>query len=458
MTGFTELRDWLIPRDPRRLALCFLGALLLCFFGGGAMALVLRGELLDPEPGLLSGEAFNYAFTLHGLLLGLVFALPAIPATLGNFVVPLQVGARRGGRPWFGVASLYLFVVAVCGLVSAVHRAPDFSPEGPAWSVRLGAAGLALSAGLTALELLRTIHRGRAAEMQWRGLPLFTWASLAGAWATLVSVVMLIGLGVVVMVRDPLMLGMLMHGVLAAIAGLALVPALGIVCEILEVHAHGLASRRFVIAALVILAVVAVPVWSLDPLAANVARQLGRVAAVLLVGAWALPLVRGGRGATTPLLYAAGAIVSLVLAGMSGAVLGALSEAQLDDTYFVIGDYHLRMLVVVLSMLGGLHHWWPRLTGRMYDEDAGRVGALLVWAGATAHGVAALVLGHEGMPRRYWTYLPEYTDLQRVMSVGAFICAAGLVWTAVYLVRSWTRGAPAPADPWDAKSREWEAP
>lgn len=429
---------WLVPRDPRRLALLFLGALALCLAGGGAMALLMRVELLGPAPELLAAEAYGQVLTLHGALV-LVVVLPLIPATLGNFAVPLQTGGRGAAWPWLGVAGFYGFVAAAWLVVEGVRAPATTAMGGLPWKYALGIAGLALSAGLTALGQLGTIRRGRRDGAP---LSLFVWASLVGAVATLVAVGLLCGVVAPLAVREPFMAALLTPTITATIVGLALVPALGVVCEVLGEHARGVPLRGTVLAALMVLAAAALPLAAIDAEAERIGDHVGRAAVLLLLGAWSLPLIRGGGRGTTPLLYTAGAIVALVLAGLTGALMSRVSAVALSDTYFEVGHLHLRVQVVVLAWLAGLHHWWSRLTGCTYNENAGRVGAALVVGGTLTHAIAALLLGSAGMPRRYWTYLPEFAALHGVASVGAFVSGVGLVWVACSLGVAWGRRAP----------------
>lgn len=444
---------WLLPRDHKRLALLHFVYLNIVFAVGGALALLLRVHLFNHDSAIVAPEVYGQVFTLHGALMMLVFALPAIPATLGNFVIPLQVGLRAAALRWAGVAGLYIFVVSAGAVVIGSRMQPDqaFGVTPPL--VRDGVVGLALAAGLTALSLVATILRGRRLQkLRWRQMSLFVLASLIGAIATLIAG----GLWIFAVKTAELQtFEMLAAPALAAIPGLALVPALGVVCELLGVHARGLVIRGGVVAALIVLAVVALPVWQMAGGAA-LAEHVGRVAVLLLLGAWSVPVFRGRKRASAPLLYAVAAIVTLLVVELGGGLIAAMDEVASADTYLVVGHMHLRTLVIVLAWLGGLHHWWPKLTGRLYSEAAGRVGAVLVAGGALTHGVAALVLGHEGMPRRYFTYLAEFTELQRVASVGAFVTAAGLVWTFGYLVHALVRGAPAGEDPWHARTPEWQ--
>lgn len=424
----SELFGWLFPREPRRLALLFLLVLGLCLAGGGALGLVVHGELYSPEREWISAETYNQVFTAHGALLVFVFMLPAIPAGLGLFAVPRQLGVDRLALPWVGAANFYVFVAAVGLLVLSLFDPIFIGTELP-WRMMLGLAGLAMSAALTALVLALTVLRRRRGAGP---LPLFCWSVGLGAACTLVTL-LLVGLGVAVDRSRPDLVSV----VASALPGVVLLPALGVFCEILEVHAHGVSARRLAIAALIVLAVAAVPLWSLDEAGAGVAHGLGRVAVVFLLCAGTVPLLRHARRAVTPLVYALAVVVTLLLAGFVGAVRLALSDAFLDDTYFMVGLVHLRAYVVLLALLGGLHHWWPELTGRRYHETAGRIGAIVVWAGMTLHGVTALVLGHQGMPRRYYTYLPEYTELHRLAGVGAVLITGGLLWVAGTL--AWSR-------------------
>lgn len=411
------------PPLARRLALLNLAAVLLCLAIGGALGLAMRAEMVGPDVDVMTAETYSRVFSLHGAVLLLGFALPAILASLGVLVVPLQVGARLA---WPGLAAtgLALHVLALGLLARSLwDQGPVYEPY---WSLKIAVATMAASVFATALALVATVWRGRTVG---RRLPLFAWACLVTAIATLLAALLVAGLG----------LGW-QRG-LAAIHGLALVPAIGVVCEVVGVQA----LRGAVAAAIGVLAVVALPGWEMQADAALVRVWLGLAAGLMVLCAWIGPVVRAGLRVGAARLYALAAVSTLALAGLTGFVSATLAiDVHLRDTWFTVGSFHLRMHFVVLALLAGVHHWWPRWTERRFSEGAGRIGALVLWAGVTTQGLASLVLGHQGMPRRYYVYLPEYVGLHRAVSVGALLVGAGLAWTAIYLLLALVRR---PRDP-----------
>lgn len=422
------LRRWLLPRDPRRLALAYLAASLLCLAAGGALALLLRAELLTPDTDLISAPAYNRAFTLHGLLLALVFVVPAIPAALGHAAVPhLLEGPDR--TPWPGIAGLYLFLAsALLLIVDTVVRPPDATTLATlAW---LGLLGLGLSACLTALDHAVAVLRRRgpvAGE-----LSMFVRAVLGGG-AVLASALTLAALAS----GGGAPATELASLVTRTIPAITTIFAYGVVCEIFADHPHGLVGRRVIGAALALLVLAALPVWSLDPVASSIAELAGQIAAATLFCVWLISAFRGGYERATPRLFAAAVVATMPFIGAANAVSGALFvDVHLRDTYFTVARFHLEMDVVLLAFLGGLHLWWPQLTGRAEAGRAGSVGPVLLWAGMIVTAIAQFALGHQGMPRRYYTYLPEYEGLHELASLGAGLQALALVWIAARLARS----------------------
>jgi heme/copper-type cytochrome/quinol oxidase subunit 1 len=223
----------------------------------------------------------------------------------------------------------------------------------------------------------------------------------------------------------------------APVPAITTVFAFGVVCESFADHPNGLPARPVVGAALALLVFAALPVWQLVPEAAAAVLVAHRLATATLFCAWAVSALRGGYERRVPRLFAAAIVGTLPLLGGANAVIAVFdADVHLHDTYFVVGRFHLEMDILLLAFLGGLHLWWPPLTGRAESGAGGWVGPALLWAGMMTTAIAQLALGHEGMPRRYYAYLPEYEGLHRAATIGAGLQALALVWIAARLART----------------------
>jgi len=490
------LKSWIFTLDHKRIGVMYLAVILAAFLAGGVIALLMRLHLLVPKGMLFTPETYNRLFTLHGALMIFLFIIPSIPAILGNFLVPLQLGARDVAFPRLNLASWWLYMIgAVFALYSIIAGSADtgwtfYTPYSSqsttaVSSVVLGVFILGFSSIFTGINMIVTIHKLRAPGMTWNRMPLFIWSIYATAIIQVLATPVLgITLLLLVMERvlrvgifdsamggDPLLFQHFFWFYSHPAVYIMILPGMGIISELIAVHSRKrIFGYRAVAMSSVAIAVISFLVWGhhmfvsgQSQLAAMVFSFLTFAVAIpsaIKVFNWTATLYRGAIRFTTPMLYALSFLFLFAIGGLTGIFLGALAvDVHVHDTYFVVAHFHYVMMGgTVIAFLGGLHHWWPKMFGRMYSEAWGRVSCALVFVGFNLTFFTQFLLGTHGMPRRYAQYLPKYQGLHALSTVGSMILGLGFFVMAGYLAWSLVRGRVAAANPWGGKSLEWMTP
>jgi cytochrome c oxidase subunit 1 len=491
--GYT-LWSWLTTRDHKRIAILYAITITLFFFLGGAAATLIRIELATPAGDLVSADTYNKLFTMHGVVMVWFFLIPSIPATLGNFLVPLMIGAREVAFPKLNLISWYIYLVGglftVAMLISGgVDTGWTFyTPFSTMFSnshVVAAAAGVFIvgfSSILTGLNFIVTIHRMRAPGMTWFRLPLFVWALYATSLIlvlatpvlamtlTLMSVERLLHIGIFdpALGGDPLLFQHLFWFYSHPAVYIMVLPAMGVVSEMITCFARKpIFGYRFMAYAILGIAAFGFLVWGHHMFVSGQSVYAGMVFSMLSfmvavpsaikVFNWTATLYKGSIEFSAPMLYALGFVGLFTIGGMTGLYLATLAvDVHLTDTYFVVAHFHYIMVGgSVMAYLGGIHFWWPKITGRLYSEAWGRVAALVIFFGFNLTFFPQYLLGYLGMPRRYHEYAPDLQLLNVLSSGGASILAIGYLLPLVYLGWSLFRGPRAGRNPWHAKGLEW---
>jgi len=489
------LKSWLLTTDHKRIALLYLVSITLFFFLGGFFAMLIRLELLTPQGDLMQADTYNRVFTEHGMIMVFFFLIPVVPAILGNFLVPLMIGAKDLAFPRINLLSWYLYIIAGVLFLHCLMRGgvdtgwTFYTPYSTvASNTNVIEAGLSVfivgfSSILTGLNFIVTIHRMRAPGMTWSRLPLFVWANYA------TSLIMILGTPVVAITivlvaverllhlgifdprlgGDPLLFQHLFWFYSHPAVYIMILPSMGVVSELITCFSRKrVFGYKFVALSSIAIAVIGFLVWAHHMFVAGISLYAAMVFSFLtfFVGVpsavkvfnWTATLYRGSISYATPMLYAFGFIGLFTIGGLTGLFLATLPiDVHVTDTYFIVAHFHYVMVGgVLMGYLGGIHFWWPKISGRLYPEGWAKLSALLVFVGFNLTFFPQFVLGYIGMPRRYWQYPDEFQVLNVLSTAGASVLAVGYLLPMIYLLWSLRYGPIADSNPWAAAGLEWK--
>ena len=485
--------SWLVTVDHKRIGVMYLALTSLAFLAGGILALIIRIKLMSPGDSVVSADRYNQLFTLHGAIMIFLFIIPSIPAALGNFLLPLMIGARDVAFPKLNLASLYVYILgAIVSLYSIVHAAVDtgwtfYTPysvetQGAVVSMTFGLFILGFSSIFTGLNFIVTTHTMRAPGMTWFRMPLLVWGLYAtsiiqvlatpvlGITLLLLAVERLFGLGIFdpKLGGDPVLFQHFFWFYSHPAVYIMILPAMGVISEVITTHARKtIFGYRFVAYSSIAIALVSFLVWGhhmftsqskLSSVIFSFLTFLVAIPSAIKVFNWLATLYRGSIALTAPLLYSLIFLFLFTIGGLTGVMLGALGlNVHLHGTYFIVAHFHYVMVGgTVMAFIAGLHHWWPKMFGRMYSATAAAIAAALVFLGFNITFFTQFIAGMHGMPRRYYHYAPEYHVLNIISTVGSWLLAVGLVMIPCYLLWSLWRGRPAGDNPWGGRTLEWQ--
>jgi cytochrome c oxidase subunit 1 len=488
-------RSWLLTTDHKRIGLLYLLSITVFFFLGGFFALLVRLELLTPASDLMTPDVYNRAFTMHGVIMVFFFLIPSIPATLGNFMLPIMIGAKDLAFPKINLLSWYIYVIGgIFALAALIGGGVDtgwtfYTPYSSMSSnsrVLTGAIGVFISGFssiLTGLNFIVTVHRMRAPGMTWFRLPLFVWSHYA------TSLIMVLGTPVVAITilllafervlrvgifdstigGDPVLFQHLFWFYSHPAVYIMVLPGMGIISEIVAAFSRkNIFGYSFVAFSSLAIAVIGFLVWGhhlfvagetpYSALVFSILSYLVAVPSAVKTFNWTATLYKGSISYETPMLYAFGFIGLFLVGGLTGLFLAAVGiDVHVTDTYFVVAHFHYIMVGgTLMAYLGGIHYWWPKMTGRMYPEGWAKLSALLVFVGFNLTFFPQFILGYQGMPRRYAMYPPEFQVFNVLSTAGATILGVAYIFPMVYLVWSLRYGKVAGSNPFNLKGLEWE--
>ena len=488
-----SIKSWLLTLDHKRIGIMYLIAVSLAFLAGGILAMLIRVELMAPGETIMGADAYNQTFTLHAVLMIFAFIIPAIPAVMGNFVLPLQLGAKDVAFPRLNLASFYIYLIGVVVAMSAllVGRVDGGWTFYTPYSTSIGNGILFVSAGifimgissiLTGLNFIVTVHKMRAPGLTWNRLPLFVWSIYSTA---IVQVLATPVIGITVLLLflektlqigifdpalggDPVLFQHFFWFYSHPAVYIMILPAFGIISELMGTFSrHQVSGYKFVALSSVAIAFLGFLVWghhmfvsgqsAVSSIVFSLITYLIGIPTGVKVINWVSTMYKGSVQFKTPMLYAIAFLFTFSIGGFTGIMLGVLAiDIHLHDTYFVVAHFHYVMMGGnVIAALGGLHYWWPKMTGKMYNEVLGKIAAGLVFVGFNLTFFPQFIMGAKGMPRRYYDYLPEFQGYHLLSTYGSWILGAGLFLIAFYLLASLFKGKKAGLNPWGSLTLEW---
>jgi cytochrome c oxidase subunit I len=488
-------KSWLLTTDHKRIAILYLISITLMFFVGGIFAVLIRLELLTPQGDLVNSDTYNKFFSMHGIVMVFFFLVPSIPATLGNFLVPMMIGAKDLAFPRINLLSWYIYIVgAVFTLAAVVLGGVDtgwtfYTPFSSSYSntfVITAATGVfvaGFSSILTGLNFIVTVHKMRAPGMTWGRMPLFVWANYATALIQVLGTpVVAITLALVGLERafrigifdpaiggDPILFQHMFWFYSHPAVYIMILPGMGVISELVTCFSRkGIFGYNFVAGSSIGIAIIGFLVWGHHMFVTGMSMYaslyfslmsfLVAIPSAIKIFNWTATMFRGSITYDTPMLYAFGFIGLFTIGGLTGLFLATLAvNVHVTDTYFVVAHFHYVMVGgMVMAYMGGLHFWWPKISGRLYPEGWAKFAALLVFAGFNLTFFPQFILGYLGQPRRYHAYAPEFQVLNVMSTAGASILALGYLIPLIYFIWSMRYGPRASSNPWGAKGLEWE--
>jgi cytochrome c oxidase subunit I len=492
-----SIKSWLLTTDHKRVGILYLLSVTFLFFLGGLAAGLVRAELITPAGDLVAAETYNKLFTMHGVLMIFFFLIPVIPATLGNFLMPLMIGARDLAFPRLNLASWYVYMTGAAITLFAIFTGgvdtgwTFYTPFSSVYSntaviaTAIGVLIVGFSSIFTALNFIVTVHKMRAPGLTWFRLPLFVWAMYATSLIIvlgtpvvaitliLVAVERILGVGIFnpAVGGDPLLFQHLFWFYSHPAVYIMILPGMGIISELITCFSRKrIFGYKYVALSSLAIAAYGFLVWGhhmfvsgqsiYASLVFSLLSFIVAVPSAIKVFNWTATLYKGSIWLSTPMLYALGFLGLFLVGGLTGLFLASLAiDVHVHDTYFIVAHFHYIMVgAVVLAFLGGIHFWWPKITGRMYSEKWGRLGAIIIFLGFNLTFFPQFIVGYLGMPRRYHAYAPEFQFWNILSTMGSVVLALGYFLPLIYLLASLRTGKRAPANPWGATGLEWQIP
>lgn len=487
---------WIFSTDHKRIGLLYLFSILLFFSVAVFFGFLMRLKLIAPGFTLMKPQMYNAIFTLHGIIQIFLVVIPAIPAIFGNFFLPIQIGARDMAFPKVNLLSWWLY--ASGAVIVFLSLFTGGGPIDTGWTlyapyslrttvnVPLAVFGifiLGMSSVLTGVNLVTTSHRLRAPGLAWFRLPLFVWGVYATAWVQILAtpvigitlvLIMLeryFGVGVFDPAKggDPLLYQHLFWIYSHPAVYIMILPAMGVISEVIPVFARkNIYGYKAIAFSSIAIASVGSLVWGhhmfvsgqsdFASLIFSLLTFLVAVPSAIKVFNWVATLYKGSIDLKPPLLFALTFIFLFSIGGLTGLFQGALAvNMHLHDTYWIVGHFHYIIFGGMgFGFLAAIHYWFPKMFGRMYDYKRAAWAWLILFIGFNVLYFPMLILGWEGMPRRYYDYPPQFHTLHLISTIGSWILIVGLIWIFINLFQALWKGERAGNNPWGGGTLEWQ--
>jgi len=516
LTHQRGILSWLLSLDHKRIGLMYLVGVLGALFIGGTFAMMLRTELFTPEPTFTANKTdawnfYNHMFTLHGAVMVFMFIIPSIPAVIGNFVLPIMLGAKDVAFPRLNLLSLYCWIfgaafflyvmfggvlkagfgIALPGGFGLDTGWTFYTPYSNAKSTDgtiaalMGIFILGFSSILTGVNFIATTHMLRPKGMTWFRMPLLVWALYATAIIQILATPVLAITGLLLIAEtalkigifdpayggDPILFQHFFWFYSHPAVYIMILPGMGVISEIISTHSRKhIFGYNFIAFSSIAIALLGFLVWGHHMFASGQSALTNSIFSLFTMAVaipsaikvfnWVSTMYKADIRFTPPMVCAMSFIVLFTIGGLTGLFLGALStDIHLTGTYFIVAHFHYVMVGSTLfAFIGALYHWWPKMFGRMCNATWGNIGAITLLIGFNLTFFVQFIAGTHGMPRRYATYEPEFQIYHQISTIGAYVMGLGLFTIAFNLLHGMLKGRKAPANPWGGNTLEWHTP
>jgi len=495
---YKGIASWIFSTDHKRIGLMYLAGMTLFFLVGISLGFIMKSEMLSPGKTLVDAQTYNAIFTLHGVIMIFLVIIPGIPAVFGNFFLPIQIGAKDVSFPRLNLLSWWLFMIGGILAVTSI-----FLPGGPidaGWTfyvpyalrsttnvsiALLAAFILGFSSILTGLNFVVTIHRLRAPGMDFFKMPLFTWSLYSTAWIQVIATPV-VGITIVLVIierlfsigifdpalgGDPILFQHLFWIYSHPAVYIMILPAMGVVSEIIPTFARRtIFGYKAIAYSSLAIAFIGYFVWAHHMFTTGISdfsRMIFSLLTFLVaipsgvkIFNWVATMYKGSIDARTPFLFVMMFIFLFSIGGLTGLVLGNLAtDIHVHDTYFVVAHFHYVMFGgTIMILFAAMHYWFPKMFGKMYNERIANISVYMIFIGFNLLYFTMFILGYQGMPRRYWDYLPEFQTLHLISTFGSYILITGLLIMITNLIIGMRSGKKAEINPWDGRTLEWTVP
>lgn len=493
---FTGILSWIFSTDHKRIGILYLFSMLTMFLVGATFAFLMRLELIAPGKTIIEPQTYNSFFTLHGVIMIFLFIIPSIPAAFGNFFLPIQIGAKDVAFPRLNLLSWWLYIsgagLAIYSLLSGAAPADTGWTFYAPYSLRTGtnvsltvfaAFVLGFSSILTGVNFITTIHRMRAPGMGWFKMPLFQWALYATGWiqiiaTPIVGITLLLvifertfGIGVFDPTKggDPILYQHLFWIYSHPAVYIMILPGMGVISEMIPVFARRtIFGYKFIAFSSLAIAFFGSLVWGhhmfvsgqsyTADIVFSLLTFLVAIPSAIKVFNWVATLYKGSIELESPMLFSLAFIFLFSIGGLTGLMQGALAvNVHIHDTSFIVGHFHYVMFGGTgFAFFGALHYWFPKMFGKMYNRQLAKIAWGFMFVGFNTLYFPLLVIGWQGMPRRYYDYLPQFHTGHLISTIGSWILITGILLVLYNLGRALIKGEKAGPNPWGGATLEWQ--
>jgi len=489
---------WIFSTDHKRIGIMYLAAIAVFFIVGGILGELMRTELIAPGETIMGPQTYNALFTVHGIIMIFMIVIPGLGAVFGNFFLPILIGAKDVAFPRLNLLSWYIYML---GAILAV--ASQFMGSGPpdtGWTFYapysttsgtnviaavFAAFVLGFSSILTGLNFIVTIHRMRAPGMGWFRMPLFPWALYATAWIQVLATP-IVGITLMMIVAerlfqigffdpslggDPLLYQHLFWIYSHPAVYIMILPAMGVVTEIIPTFTKKtIFGYKAIAMSSLAIAGVGYFVWGHHMFTSGMSGAarwffsfltfIVAIPSAIKVFNWVATMYKGSIELRTPFLYTLTFIFLFMIGGLTGLVLGSLAtNVHVHDTSFVVAHFHYIIFGGMgFAFFAAIHYWYPKMWGKMYNEFVANIAWAIMFVGFNVLYFPLFIIGIEGMPRRYYDYLPQFHTGHFISTIGGYILAVGFIIMLVNLTRARKYGKPAGSNPWGGVTLEWTIP